>query len=563
MTYPPIHRLSTLFLFIVVFIAALAAAAPAYAATFLDDFEGVDGGTFDGPWANPSSGIGGGFSVSTAEYVSPTHSFEATVPPEFSAFRHLIIGTGQATTSTVRLSGQVMVLSTHPASGSVNVANVAMQDVYDNGSVSTKPTLQFKNDGSVSITSYGGVSDGLRTELESNAEHFFDNFNPFFIETRINAGVQEMRVSVNDYITAWYPLTTTYGYAWVELNAYVDPTGSYVYYDDIEMFTDGDVPVDPGSCLLGDFGTCINTVQPANNETISTSTPTTIGADGYISPDDFLYDEARIRIKLDRQTDQQAVGALIAWEAAFGNWTTFDISSSGAFDVSTTAVESLLGANREGEWWMFTVIEVPDLVIFGNVVSWKQIESYRSIFLYGELTGIDVIQNAGETVLEGIVSTADPFANCQFDLGDILDLSQPENLITCVLGITSSLIIPNQAQLQAIFDAQKNEFLTKPPFAYVYLTGQSLLGYNTVGTTTITNSNLTITFPDTGAFASSSAGSIAGSTITFIDWSLLASNLDTEPVHEGMDGLYDFINLMMSVGFLFWMWWFGTRFMAP
>lgn len=328
------------------------------------------------------------------------------------------------------------------------------------------------------------------------------------------------------------------------------------YFDGVNA-TAPDAP----SCLGGEVGTCINTVLPYDGETVSTSTPTTIGADGYLDPADYV-EGARIRFKLDRQTDGQAVGALVGWNAAFGNWTTFSLTS-GAFDVSTTSIESLLGANREGEWSMQTVIQVPSTVILGQVFSYRDVEAITTRFVYGQLTGIDIIQNHGEDVLGAVIGASDPFAYCQFDLTSVLDFSEPDNLLTCILGLASSLIVPNSAQLAAIFDAQKNEFLSKPPFAYPYLAGTALLGYNSVGTTTITDSNLTITFPSTGAFASSSAGSVAGATITFIDWGLLAENLDTAPVHAGMDDLYDFIQFMMSVAFLLWLWYFGTRYMLP
>lgn len=331
-----------------------------------------------------------------------------------------------------------------------------------------------------------------------------------------------------------------------------------IYYDDIALYTDADVPVvDPP-----DYTTHIETVVPEDGDTVATSSPTTIGATGYINPSDFK-EGARIRIKLDRQTDAQAVGALIAWEAAFGNWTTLPLTADEDFDVSTTSIESLLGENREGEWHMRTELQIPKYTLFGFTLTYETYDFVNSSFVYGALTGIDIIQNYGEDVLEAVVGAADPFANCQFDFSSVLDFSAPDNIITCSLGVVSSLIVPSSGQLQAIMDNQKNEFLTKPPFGYIYLAGSSLLGYSDVATSTLSSSNLTITFPSTGAFASSSAGSVAGETITFIDWDEIAAGLAESEVSTAMEPFYDFINLFMTAGFLFWLWRFGTRFMTP
>lgn len=399
--------------------------------------------------------------------------------------------------------------------------------------------------GWVPFTGYSTTTPGV-AELSDGLYHRYD------VSWVINSDSSWANVSLCDPGTN-DDLRVQFGWGGKDNGAYTYAnSGGLIYL--VLTYDPADLPYD---------FTRIDTVEPYDNEIVATSTPVAVGATGFVHEDDFR-EGTRVRIKLDRQTDQQAVGALVAWQSAFGNYTTFDVDADGAFDFSTTSVENLNGVEREGVWVMRTVIEIPSFTLLGVNFSYRQAVSTTTEFVFGEKTGVDVVQDAAESVLEDIVAAGDPFANCQFDFSSIIDFSEPDNIITCVLGIASTLIIPNQDQLVALMDAQRNEFLNKPPFGYVYLAGNALMGYDGVEGANIADSNLVLTLPDTGYFASSTADTtLAGETITIIDWESLAEDVDGISDTEAMTQLYDFINLMMSVGFLFWLWRFGTRIMQP
>lgn len=247
-----------------------------------------------------------------------------------------------------------------------------------------------------------------------------------------------------------------------------------------------DVPFPPD-----DTTTRIDVVEPADDEVVATSTPTTFGMEGYLNSDDYRAG-ARARLKLDRNTDSQAVGALIAWEAATGNYTDFPITD-GVIDISTTTVEQLLGVDREGLWRMRWEIQTPRFNIFGFSLFYDTLVSTSTTYIYGDPTGIDVIQQQQEEILEGLFDTmSDPLANCQFDLSTILDFSASDNIFSCVTTMVSAMVIPNQQQAQQLIEGARSSFLEKAPWGYatrVY----DIVSYSTA---TSTLPSIAFTLPD-------------------------------------------------------------------
>lgn len=311
-----------------------------------------------------------------------------------------------------------------------------------------------------------------------------------------------------------------------------------------------------------DTSTRIDSVKPYNGQVINVASTTEAGAVGYINADDFKAG-SRIRIKLDRATDSQAAGIGFAAAFLFGNWTELPLSATGAFDVSTTTLENTFGVDRQGRYDMTTVLQAPSFGVFGVNLLYKDLVSTTTYYTYGTSTAVDIINDHTGAVLDAIASTTDPFADCQFDFS-ALDLALPGKMLKCVTSTVISLVIPSRSQLSTLLNVEKEEFLSKPPFAYVYLTATALLGYNAIATSTASSSNVTITFPSTGYFASSTAPvSVAGQTITFIDWEQLADSVESLSGTSYYTGFGDFFNLMFAVGFLMWLYSFGARNFIP
>lgn len=269
---------------------------------------------------------------------------------------------------------------------------------------------------------------------------------------------------------------------------------NHFWVDNLFVAWSTDIPSPPGAdpCLDGDLGTCISTVEPEDGEIVSTTTPTTWGMTGYISADDFR-EGARARLKLDRNTDQQAVGSLIALESATGNYTNFEIGVAGAISISTSTVEHLLGVEREGVWRMRWEIQSPRLNIFGFSLFYDTLEFNSSTYTYGEATAVDVIQEQQRALLETLFeASTDPLSGCQFDFSTVLDFSAEDNIFTCVLTMVSSMVIPNGQQAEILIQGARESFLEKAPWGYatrVY----DILSYSTA---TSTLPSIAFTLPD-------------------------------------------------------------------
>lgn len=276
-----------------------------------------------------------------------------------------------------------------------------------------------------------------------------------------------------------------------------------------------------------DTTTRIITVEPADDEIVATSTPTTWGMTGYLNINQFKTG-ARARLKLDRNTDNQAVGALIAWEAATGNDTYFPLASDGSIDVSTTTVEHLLGVEREGLWHMRWEIQAPRFTILGQNFFYETLAATSTSYTYGQPTGIDIVQETQEDILEGIWNaTTDPLENCQFDITSVLDFSAEDNIYTCIVTMVSSMIIPNGQQAQLLIEGAKESFLDKAPWGYATRVYEIL----STDTSTTTLPSIAFTIPD-GLPGDSHAS------IDFSPWAPIGSaieRIDTTEV-ETIDG---------------------------
>lgn len=237
----------------------------------------------------------------------------------------------------------------------------------------------------------------------------------------------------------------------------------------------GDVipPATDASCLTGDFGTCINTADPENEQEIATSSlPYTFAVDGYIHADD--YEEgARVMIKIDRNTDQQAQGALLAWDSAFGNKTYLDIPDSGTFDVSTSSEAISANLNfpmdRIGMYRARWEVQTPKISILGFSLTYSTIESLNTRFTIGTSTPLDKIQIDQENYLQGVIDSieGDPLDQCNFNFFDsAFDFRLGSDLLGCIGGMLHWFFVLPPGVLEETIVQLKEGFLTRVPWGY-------------------------------------------------------------------------------------------------
>jgi len=230
----------------------------------------------------------------------------------------------------------------------------------------------------------------------------------------------------------------------------------------------GDVSLPPD-----DTSTRIDNVDPIDGQEIATSSlPYTFAVDGYINEDD--YEEgARIMIKIDRNTDQQAQGALLGWNSAFGNRTYLPLDASGAFDVSTSsdAITANLDfpMDRVGLYRARWEIQVPGFSLFGFALNYSTEQSLNTRFTIGTSTPLDKIQLDQEEYLENIIGSieGDPLEQCNFNFFDsAFDFRLGSDLLGCIGGMLHWFFVLPPGVLENTVVQLKEGFLTRVPWGY-------------------------------------------------------------------------------------------------
>ncbi len=216
--------------------------------------------------------------------------------------------------------------------------------------------------------------------------------------------------------------------------------------------------------------TRIDSVDPDNNQSVATSSlPYLFDVKGYINPTDYKAG-ARLMMKIDRNTDQQSSDALVGFNSAFGNKTYLPITASTTFDVSTTSDNlNLSFPLRVGLYKARWEIQEPGFDIFGLNFFYHTVIGKDTVFTIATTTAIDNIQLQQEAYLNTIKNaTGDPLAECQFSVfNTALDFSLGGQLINCMGGIISWMLIPSPAVLSSTIQQLKDGFLTRPPMGYL------------------------------------------------------------------------------------------------
>lgn len=224
--------------------------------------------------------------------------------------------------------------------------------------------------------------------------------------------------------------------------------------------------------------TRIDTVSPYNGEIIATtSLPWNYTTTGYTNSGDFQ-DGERLRVYVNRNTDNQSVGALTAFNSAFGNNTYIPINADGTFSVSTTTINNTFGVDRVGKYQMTQEIQVPGIGVhwwvFNFDITYNTLVATSTSFTVGTSTAIDNIVDAQAAALEPLLtSTGNALQGCQFSwYNSAIDFSLGSNLMNCIAGLSQYLFVPTNAQLQGAVEGIKNGALARAPWGYAVRIGQ-------------------------------------------------------------------------------------------
>jgi len=263
----------------------------------------------------------------------------------------------------------------------------------------------------------------------------------------------------------------------------------------------------PGDVACSESGTCIEVVVPFDGEVLATTTGNRlqtgsgngfIGTYGSISEADYV-DDMWIEQTIFRNQDSQLA---ITSPSLVTQYYTWDVTSSGVFDVSTTtAVWDGVGRYR-----LQTFVKKPWVSFFGFGFGEYTITSKTTYFIASTTTAYDDVQDQFE---EGVATLADNVTNateyCTIATFDF---------VKCTLAI----FIPNSATISGLIAQAKNGFLSAYPWGYV-------TRLVTIATGTATSSLSTITFT---APASVQGNAFPVSATLVIDpWSNLPTNPDS------------------------------------
>jgi hypothetical protein len=115
------------------------------------------------------------------------------------------------------------------------------------------------------------------------------------------------------------------------------------------------------------------------------------------------------------------------------------------------------------------------------------------------------------------------------------------------------------------FQEQYNDLKYKAPWGYVFLVANDISGYSTASTTSLSSGNFAITFPSNTKplYNATSTQIWKGKTLTFIDWTQMASSTTNNYWGSGWSSLNSMINLMLGAGFFFWLWKFASSKIHP
>lgn len=283
----------------------------------------------------------------------------------------------------------------------------------------------------------------------------------------------------------------------------------------VQVYGSSFVPPPPADPCNG-IGTCIATVIPPHDsdgsQARATSTTFAFETTGYVASDDWL-SGTKVEQKYIPDDYDQLAAAICAVGGCY--ITALDETvSDGAFDLATTT-----NVQRVGWYTMKTKIYAPHQVFGIAVPFWNDtLTATTTRFLVATSSPLDNIKSTIGGAYENVITGAgDPTMYCNFSsILTAFDFTAESNILTCLLGVVSSLTVPNEAQRTAIATNFQNSFATRVPFGYI--TRFVALASPTSSSTPVsTLPMLTIGFPGDWPYA-------AGAAININPWNLTGTS---------------------------------------
>lgn len=450
------------------------------AATYFDDFEGSSGGTFLSGWAvvTGSANSVGWFANSTVQSFSSSHSFgvSAASPANNAAQRTQYVSVASSTQGS--LEGELYVDSTI----STNLTQAFVFGMSQLAGTSQRSVgLRYRINagaGAYGLTWDCSTLDGCPSSMSnlvivSSSTPIIppNTWTKINLYWRDNSGARQYRIIVQGvWDTGWKTASSSPAFISTMIQHQSPNSGALdtdkIFFDDVKVQTDGDMPfiADPTNT-----NTRIDTVDPANLQTVATSSiPYNFQSNIYVKDTDYE-SGMRFMLKLDRNTDQQGIGSLLAFDSAFGNKTYIPITASGASLLATSSDSLNIDFPlRIGDYSARWEIQTPRFHLFGLDLFYTTLAASSTTFTVATSTAIDRIVNDQTGYIQGILdSTSDPLASCHFSLFDTaLDLSLGSAALNCLGGILHWMFILPPTVLSSTVNQLKDGFLTRVPVGY-------------------------------------------------------------------------------------------------
>ncbi len=301
---------------------------------------------------------------------------------------------------------------------------------------------------------------------------------------------------------------------------------------------------------------------PAGGAVVGTTSPITVGFAAWVSAQDV---GKQVNFQIFPKNSVFGSGSLFGWAGGdFTNYGTWNIvaTSSGYMTFSTsTPIKLSPGSYSASAKFRSSCITIPIL----GTTCLNDLQDSRGLFVatttnfvagFASQLGVEIdnVTSIINSSLYSQNSTTTPIIeNCNL------------NLSFSASKCLGALFIPSSDQIKSTFNGLYNGFLLYAPWGYVTRVGGILTGYQSVATSSLTSSNLAITFSSGSnpLYNASSTQIFKGKTITFINWSSMASSTANNYWGAGWTSLNSFLSMIFGAGFVFWFWKFASRHFRP
>jgi hypothetical protein len=208
---------------------------------------------------------------------------------------------------------------------------------------------------------------------------------------------------------------------------------------------------------LASVSTRIDTVNPYNEQLLSTSTTNTIGSIGVISSSDFNgYSELDIHLENSAKGFQQCADVICSelQSGAVSRDFVYPLTTASPYFYSSTTTGLPVG-----KYYMTTKIRTGSYCIFGFCALMDTLVSTSTSFIIGTSTKADILKTSVIDYLNNLQSTTtSSFANC--GIGDF-------NLFLCGQDLITYAFVPTPDAISYIGTQLHDNILTHFPIGYI------------------------------------------------------------------------------------------------